>query len=108
MLYFEISVFLSSIVLICSLIEFACSDEELAIATPSVTTPKAPSVRDLHRANLARKGIAYKGTKFKRSSKRSTHCYSCKKQVSSDSSLACAACGWLICNHCGTCGCGRR
>ncbi len=99
---------ISALILLTSIGAFISDAKENPIANTSDLTPTAtPTAIDLHREFLARKGINYKGTTTKKSRNRSTHCYSCKNTVSSDSNVACSNCGWLICDHCGTCGCGR-
>jgi len=37
---------------------------------------------------------------------RVTHCYNCKKGLTSKSGITCAKCGWIVCSYCGACGCG--
>lgn len=101
-------VIFSALVLFASIGGFFSEAKANPVANISDSTPsRKPSVKDLHREFFARKGIRYAGTTTKKSRNRSTHCYSCKSKVSSDSNIACSACGWLICDHCGTCGCGR-
>ena len=41
-------------------------------------------------------------------SRRSANCYSCHKGISSQSGVECEKCHWIICNHCGACGCSIR
>lgn len=101
-------VVISALVLIASLGGFYSEAQANPVPNTSGSAPsKKPSVKELHREYLARKGIRYSGTTTKRSRNRSARCYSCKNTVSSESHVACSNCGWLICDHCGTCGCGR-
>ena len=59
-----------------------------------------------HAAWLRAKGRPYVGVRepggyFRRVS----HCYACKTTVDNSYDLECARCGWIICGHCGACGC---
>jgi hypothetical protein len=46
--------------------------------------------------------------KTRRRNCRSTHCYSCKRNLNSGSHSQCGNCGWLTCPNCGACGCHYR
>lgn len=37
---------------------------------------------------------------------RETHCYNCKKHLSSAINFSCGSCQWIVCPNCGACGCG--
>ena len=37
--------------------------------------------------------------------KRETHCYSCKRDLSSEYDSKCEECGWMKCGTCDACGC---
>jgi len=41
-------------------------------------------------------------------SQRSAKCYSCHNGINSQSGIECEKCHWIICNHCGACGCSIR
>ena len=59
-----------------------------------------------HRERMEELGAPYLGVqtgKFR--AYRSTHCYACKRGLSTGSDLECSACNWLLCT-CGACGCG--
>jgi len=61
-----------------------------------------------HRMRFQRMGKKYSG--IRKSNKRvprETHCWSCKKTLSSEGFPECVKCGWILC-ECGACGCGRR
>lgn len=37
---------------------------------------------------------------------RSSHCYNCKRKVDNSFDFECSICNWIVCGHCGACGCG--
>ncbi|MDQ0090528.1 hypothetical protein J2T12_003951 [Paenibacillus anaericanus] len=37
-----------------------------------------------------------------------SHCFSCKKKITSVEEKKCTKCRWLKCNNCGSCGCNFR
>ncbi len=47
-------------------------------------------------------GVRVPGTRYYH---RVSHCYACKTTVDNSYDLECAGCGWIICGHCGACGC---
>ena len=48
----------------------------------------------------------YSGVRSSKFKNRHTHCYKCKSEIDSRYDMECIACGWVICNSCGACGCG--
>ncbi len=71
--------------------------------------PRRPSREELitrrHAAFLASTGTQNRGLRKHTGSRRTTHCYKCRRNLTTDLDLACQACGWLVC-ICGACGCG--
>jgi hypothetical protein len=61
-----------------------------------------------HRLRFQRMGKKYSGIrKSNRRVPRETHCWSCKRTLTSEGFPECVECGWILC-ECGACGCGRR
>lgn len=58
-----------------------------------------------HAELLASQGIPNKGLRPHTGFRRVTHCYRCRRSLTTDFDLACNGCGWLVC-ICGACGCG--
>jgi hypothetical protein len=62
----------------------------------------------LHRSNLEKLNLPFKGTKYRAARKvRKTHCWACRKFLDNTYDFECIACGWILCMHdfCATCGC---
>lgn len=61
-----------------------------------------------HQRYMESKGIAYMGTRdASAQSHRVTYCHSCTEVLAGSFDISCMACGWLVCNACGACGCGH-
>lgn len=58
-----------------------------------------------HKEFLGKSGKTGEAIVVESRNNRTTHCYSCKCNLSSNSNLECTTCHWLIC-ECGACGCG--
>ena len=66
----------------------------------------------LHKNFLIRKGISVDGRSLiavagdMQKARRRTGCYSCRSTLDNFVDLECSACRWIMCPHCGACGCG--
>lgn len=61
-----------------------------------------------HRLRLQRMGKKYAGIREPNQIiARVTHCWSCKRTLTSEGYPECIECGWILC-ECGACGCGMR
>jgi hypothetical protein len=60
-----------------------------------------------HKLHLEKQGInpPSMSTRPHQGVHRETGCWSCRQVLDSDDDMACAVCGWLLCD-CGACGCG--
>jgi len=63
-------------------------------------------IKDKHKAFIYRIHKEYSGSRRSKSKNKQTHCYSCKSEIDSRYDIECVACGWIVCNTCGACGCG--
>ena len=75
-----------------------------------VLSKNGPAIRQRlisgHAAWLRAKGRPYAGVREPGGYYRHvSHCYACKTTVDNSHDLECARCGWIICGHCGACGC---
>lgn len=61
-----------------------------------------------HRLRIHRMGKQYTGIRTStRRVPRETHCWSCKRVLTSQGYPECIECGWILC-ECGACNCGKR
>ena len=50
-------------------------------------------------------GLQYSGVSATAQYNRATHCYNCKRELTTQTHLGCNNCSWILCD-CGACGCG--
>jgi len=65
-------------------------------------------IQEKHKAFLKTKGKQFSETRPSSSHHRESHCYNCKSAVDNKFDVECIACGWIVCNSCGACGCGYQ
>ena len=67
------------------------------------------AVQELHDRYLARKGLRSRGllAPGMNLQHRRADCAACRTGLDNVSDAECNACGWIVCSHCGACGCGR-
>jgi hypothetical protein len=56
---------------------------------------------------LGKKPGSYRVSGQTEKNRRVTHCWSCKTHLDNMHDLECTKCGWIVCENCGACGCGR-
>ncbi|MEM0516714.1 hypothetical protein WCN91_15070 [Pseudoalteromonas sp. YIC-827] len=59
-----------------------------------------------HKSWMLKNDFEYKGISHNSRYRRASHCYSCKSLVDNSQDIECKACDWIVCSHCGVCGCG--
>jgi hypothetical protein len=69
-------------------------------------------LREKHKAFLVSKGIQFEEQadvlqRLYKKHHRSARCYSCKTHVDNEVDYECSVCLWIVCPHCGACGCGH-
>jgi len=64
------------------------------------------SIIENHKQVMIDSGRNYLGVRSITSFRRINNCYSCKRSVDNAYDIECAACGWIICSNCSSCGCG--
>ena len=71
--------------------------------------PALRDIRELHDRYLARKGRRSLGLLAPGMSlqHRTADCAACRSALDNVRDVECNACGWIVCSHCGACGCGR-
>lgn len=61
-----------------------------------------------HAQFLAKRGLINQGIREASASKsRASNCWSCTRYLNNEIDFECNVCGWIVCGHCGACGCGR-
>jgi hypothetical protein len=60
-----------------------------------------------HRARLEKQSLQYRGVTTPDGSGfiRNAECHDCHRALGSETHLECGACHWIVCSHCGACGC---
>lgn len=61
-----------------------------------------------HAQYLSKRGLINNGIREASVSKpRASNCWACTRYLNNEIDYECKVCGWIVCGHCGACGCGK-
>jgi hypothetical protein len=63
-------------------------------------------IRERHQEYNKSRNQEIRGIRQSYRERRVTHCWNCRRYLDSAIHWLCIRCGWIVCWHCGACGCG--